>query len=69
MELDFRWPVFLVSNLLLVVLLRMVNDAASIYAVYFSLPALFVLVPALHLPPRWGILLCLITALFYSASY
>jgi len=69
MELDLRWPIFLAANVLLIALLRMVNDAASVHGVYFSLPALLVLMPALHLPPRWGLLLCGVTALLYAAPY
>lgn len=69
MEFDLRWPIFLLSNVLLIALLRMVNDAASLYGFYISLPALLVLLPALHTPPRWGLLLCLATALFYASPY
>lgn len=69
MEFDLRWPIFLLSNVLLIVLLRMVNDTASIYGFYFCVPALLLLLPALHTPPRWGILLCLATALLYAAPY
>jgi len=68
-ELDFRWPIFLLGNLLLIALLRMVNDAVSTLGFYLSLPALLVLIPALHLPPRWGLLLAAVTALLYSAPY
>lgn len=69
MELDLRWPLFFLANALLIALLRMVNDTTAIYGVYFSLPALLVLLPALHTPPRWGILLCFATALLYCAPY
>jgi len=69
MELDLRWPIFFLSNLLLIALLRMVNDAASLYGMFFSVPALLVLLPALHTPPRWGILLCFASALVYASPY
>ncbi len=69
MELDLRWPIFLFSNLLLIALLRMVNDSASTVGLYFSLPALLVLLPALHTPPGWGLLLCLVSGLAYTAPY
>ncbi|WP_309397662.1 hypothetical protein [Cerasicoccus maritimus] len=55
--------------MLLIILLRMVNDAASVAGFYICLPALLVLLPALHTPPRWGLLLCFATALFYQAPY
>ncbi|WP_269537460.1 hypothetical protein [Cerasicoccus fimbriatus] len=69
MEVDLRWPLFLISNLLLIALLRLVNDASAQFGIYLSLPALLVLLPALHTPPRWGLLLCFATALFYAAPY
>ncbi|MBK1858493.1 hypothetical protein [Cerasicoccus arenae] len=45
------------------------NDTVSLYGFYFCLPGLLTLLPALHVPPRWGIPLCLATALFYAAPY
>lgn len=69
MEIDLRWPLFLLCNLLLIALLRMINDVVSLHGVYLSLPALLVLMPALHTPPRWGLLLCFATAIFYAAPY
>ncbi|WP_309387836.1 hypothetical protein [Cerasicoccus frondis] len=69
MEIDLRWPLFLICNILLIILLRMVNDATSLVGFYISLPALLVLLPALHTPPRWGVLLCFATALAYQAPY
>lgn len=69
MEIDLRWPLFLGANLLLVALLRLANDSAAALGVYFSLPALYALLPALHLPPRWGVPLCLLSGLAVAAPH
>ena len=69
MEVDLRWPLFLICNLVLIGLLRLANDATSLIGIYLSLPALLVLLPALHTPPRWGLLLCFATALLFAAPY
>ncbi|MEO0795851.1 MAG: hypothetical protein AAFX93_11840 [Verrucomicrobiota bacterium] len=69
MEIDLRWPVIFLANALLIALVRMVNDALAPYGIYLVLTALLLIVPALHLPPRWGILLSFGTALLYGAPY
>lgn len=67
MDFDFRWPLLLLANLLLLCLLRLVNEALGPWGLTLFMPALFLLEPALGLRMRWALLLVGITGLAYDA--
>jgi len=66
-EIDLRWPLLLLCNCLLVLLLRLLNDVLGSYGITLFLSSLFLLLPALYLRLRWGFLLVTLTAVMQAA--
>ncbi len=67
MDFDFRGPLLLLANLLLLSLLRLLNDALGPMGLTLFLPALFLLEPALVLRLRWALLVAGLTGLAFDA--
>lgn len=63
MDLDLRGPLLLLANLLLLSLLRLVNDPLGAWGLTLYLPALLLLEPALVLRLRWAFLVAGLTGL------
>lgn len=68
MDFDFRGPLLFLANLLLLSLLRLVNDALGPMGITLIMPALFLLLPALELRLRWALLVAGLTGLTYDAT-
>lgn len=67
MDFDIRWPILLAANLLLMALLRMVNDSLTPWGLTLYLPALFLLLPALSLRLPGLLILTSLTALLIDS--
>lgn len=68
MDFDFRGPLLLLVNLILLSLLRLVNDSLGPLGLTLYLPALFLLIPALELRLRWALLVAGLTGLAFDAT-
>lgn len=67
MDFDLRWPLVLLPSIVLVFVLRLINDALGAYGVTVLLPALFIIFPAITLRLRWAYLLTTAIALMQAA--
>ena len=67
MEIDLRWPVLLLTSILLLVVIRALNDFFTLYHLKLSLDALYLLLPGLLLRPKGAILIAAIIGLLIDA--
>ena len=67
MEIDFRWPVLLITSLILLVIVRALNGLCEPYGIHLSVGALYLLMPAMLLRLRGALILIALIALLIDA--